>query len=175
MSKRTHILKALSEKLGITVDTVNTNKHSDVGTILRGVTSEEFAYVQQSVENIYDVFISKVALGRKTSKNKIDSIGQGRVWSGADAIKINLVDELGGIKDAIAFAAKKAKLSSFKTIDLPKQKDPLQDLLDNTKDEMETRAMKTNLGEQYIYVKQIKNALNLKGIQARLPYEMIIE
>jgi protease-4 len=167
--------KALSEKLGITVDTVNTNKHSDVGTILRGVTSEEFAYVQQSVENIYDVFISKVALGRKTSKTKIDSIGQGRVWSGADAIKINLVDELGGIKDAIAFAAKKAKLSSFKTIDLPKQKDPLQDLLDNTKDEMETRAMKTNLGEQYIYVKQIKNALNLKGIQARLPYEMIIE
>ena len=123
--------KALSEKLGITVDTVNTNKHSDVGTILRGVTTEEFEYVQQSVENIYDVFISKVALGRKTSKNKIDSIGQGRVWSGMDAIKINLVDELGGIKDAIAYAAKQAKLRSYKTVDLPKQKDPIQDLFDN--------------------------------------------
>ncbi len=167
--------KALSEKLGITVDTVNTNKHSDVGTILRGVTSVEFDYVQQSVENIYDVFISKVALGRKTTKSKIDSIGQGRVWSGADAIKINLVDELGGIKDAIAYAAKQAKLSSYKTIDLPKQKDPIQDLFDNTKDEMETRAMKTNLGEQYIYIKQLKNVLKLKGVQARLPYEMIIE
>jgi len=167
--------KALSEKLGITVDTVNTNKHSDVGTILRGVTTEEFEYVQQSVENIYDVFISKVALGRKTSKNKIDSIGQGRVWSGMDAIKINLVDELGGIKDAIAYAAKQAKLRSYKTVDLPKQKDPIQDLFDNTKDEMETRAMKTNLGEQYIYIKQLKNVLKLKGVQARLPYEMIIE
>ncbi len=167
--------KALSEKLGITVDTVNTNKHSDVGTILRGVTTEEFEYVQQSVENIYDVFISKVALGRKTSKNKIDSIGQGRVWSGMDAIKINLVDELGGIKDAIAYAAKQAKLRSYKTVDLPKQKDPIQDLFDNTKDEMETRAMKTNLGGQYIYIKQLKNVLKLKGVQARLPYEMIIE
>ena len=167
--------KALSEKLGITVDTVNTNKHSDVGTILRGVSTEEFEYVQQSVENIYDVFISKVALGRKTSKNKIDSIGQGRVWSGMDAIKINLVDELGGIKDAIAYAAKQAKLRSYKTVDLPKQKDPIQDLFDNTKDEMETRAMKTNLGEQYIYIKQLKNVLKLKGVQARLPYEMIIE
>ncbi len=167
--------KALSEKLGITIDTVNTNKHSDVGTILRGVNDVEYQYVQQSVEHIYDVFISKVALGRKTSKNKIDSIGQGRVWSGADAININLVDELGGINDAIAYAAKQAKLKDYKVINLPKQRDPLQELLGNTKDDMEARAMKTNLGEQYIYVKQLKNVLQLKGVQARLPYEMIIE
>lgn len=167
--------KALSEKLGITIDTVNTNKHSDVGTILRGATSEEYQYIQQSVEHIYDVFITKVAAGRKTNKNNIDSVGQGRVWSGVDAIKINLVDELGGINDAIAYAAKKAKLNDYKLLDLPKQKDPLQELLGNTKDEMETRAMKTNLGEQYIYLKQVKNVLQLKGVQARLPYEMIIE
>lgn len=167
--------KALSEKLGITIDTVNTNKHSDVGTILRGVSSDEFEYVQQSVEHIYDVFITKVANGRKTSKNNIDSVGQGRVWSGADAIKINLVDELGGINDAIAYAAKQAKISDYKLQLLPKQKDPLQELLGNTKDEMEARAMKTNLGEQYKYVKQVKNVLQLKGVQARLPYEMIIE
>lgn len=167
--------KALSEKLGITIDTVNTNKHSDVGTILRGVTSEEYEYVQQSVEHIYDVFITKVAAGRKTSKNNIDSIGQGRVWSGVDAIKINLVDELGGIKDAIAYAAKQAKLKDYKLVDLPKQKDPIQELFGHGKEEMETRAMKTNLGETYEYVKQVKNVLQLKGVQARLPYEMIIE
>ena len=166
--------KALSEKLGITIDTVNTNKHSDVGTILRGATADEYEYVQQSVEHIYDVFISKVALGRKTSKNNIDSIGQGRVWSGADAIKINLVDELGGIQDAIAYAAKQAKLKDYRVIDLPKQKDPLQELFGHGKEEMETRAMKTNLGETYEYVKQVKNVLKLKGVQARLPYEMII-
>lgn len=167
--------KALSEKLGITIDTVNTNKHSDVGTILRGVTADEYEYVQQSVEHIYDVFITKVATGRKTSKNAIDSIGQGRVWSGADAIKINLVDELGGINDAIAYAAKQAKLKEYKLVDFPKQKDPLQELLSNSQDEMEARTMKSYLGEQYLYMKHLKNVLNLKGVQARLPYEMIIE
>ena len=167
--------KALSEKLGITIDTVNTNKHSDVGTILRAASADEHDYIQQSVEHIYDVFITKVAAGRKTTKNNIDSIGQGRVWSGADAIKINLVDELGGINDAIAYAAKQAKVSDYKLLELPKQKDPLQELLGNTKEEMETRSMKSNLGETYLYVKQIKNVLQLKGVQARLPYEMIIE
>ena len=167
--------KALSEKLGITVDTVNTNKHSDVGTILRGASGIEYDYIQQSVERIYDVFITKVAQGRHTQKNNIDSIGQGRVWSGADALKIHLVDELGGISNAIAYAVKMAKLPNYKLIDLPKQKDPLQELLGNGKEEMETRAMKTNLGEQYIYIKQLKNVLQLKGVQARLPYEMIIE
>jgi protease-4 len=167
--------KALSEKLGITVDTVNTNKHSDVGTILRGASGIEYDYIQQSVERIYDVFITKVAQGRHTQKNNIDSIGQGRVWSGADALKIHLVDELGGISNAIAYAVKMAKLPNYKLIELPIQKDPLQELLGNGKEEMETRAMKTNLGEQYIYIKQLKNVLQLKGIQARLPYEMIIE
>ena len=167
--------KALSEKLGITVDTVNTNKHSDVGTILRGASGIEYDYIQQSVERIYDVFITKVAQGRHTQKNNIDSIGQGRVWSGIDALKIHLVDELGGISNAVAYAVKMAKLPNYKIVDLPKQKDPLQELLGNGKEEMETRAMKTNLGEHYIYIKQLKNVLQLKGVQARLPYEMIIE
>ena len=167
--------KALSEKLGITVDTVNTNKHSDVGTILRGASGIEYDYIQQSVERIYDVFITKVAQGRHTQKNNIDSIGQGRVWSGVDALKIHLVDELGGISNAVAYAVKLAKLPNYKIVELPKQKDPLQELLGNGKEEMETRAMKTNLGEQYIYIKQLKNVLQLKGVQARLPYEMIIE
>lgn len=167
--------KALAEKLGITVDTVNTNKHSDVGTILRGVTPEEHEYVEQSVENIYDVFISKVADGRKMQKNQVDSIGQGRVWSGRDGLRINLVDELGGINEAIAYAAKQAKLTEYKVTELPKQKDPIEELLGNGKDEFETRTLQSNLGAQYIYIKQLKNVLGLKGVQARLPYEMIIE
>ena len=170
-----NIQKALSEKLGITVDTVNTNKHSDVPSVLRGTSGVEYDYIQQSVERIYNVFITKVAEGRKMQKNDVDSIGQGRVWSGADALKIHLVDELGGISNAIAYAAKMAKLPEYKIIALPKQKDPLQELLGNGKEELETRSMKTNLGEYYIYIKQLKNVLQLKGIQARLPYEMIIE
>ncbi len=167
--------KALSEKLGITIDTVNTNKHSDVGTILRGTSGIEYDYIQQSVERIYDVFITKVAQGRKMQKNNVDSIGQGRVWSGVDALKIHLVDELGGISEAIAYAAKMAKLPNYKTVAYPKQKDPIQELLGNGKEELETRSMKTHLGEHYIYIQQLKNVMQLKGVQARLPYEMIIE
>ncbi len=167
--------KALSEKLGITIDTVNTNKHSDVGTILRAASPDEYNYIQKSVEDIYDVFITKVSEGRSISKNNVDSIGQGRVWSGSDALKIKLVDEIGGINDAIAYAAKLAKVSSYKLIDLPKQKDPLEELFKNGADEIETRTMKANLGEQYIYIKQLKTVLLKKGIQARVPYEMIIE
>jgi len=167
--------KALSEKLGITIDTVNTNKHSDVGTILRGVTNEEHAYIQQGVEKIYDVFITKVGEGRHMPKSDVDSIGQGRVWSGADAIKINLVDELGGLNDALSYAAKKANLKEYKIKDYPKHKEPLLEILGASQDEMETRAIKSKLGEQYIYLQQLKHVLSSKGVQARLPYEMIIE
>ncbi len=170
-----NLQKALSEKLGITIDTVNTNKHSDVGTVLRGATAYEHEYIQQSVEHIYDVFITKVADGRHMQKNDVDSIGQGRVWSGADAIQINLVDELGGIKAAVAYAARQAKLSSYKTVDYPKKKDLLDELFGTSSEEIEARAMKAELGEQYIYMKQLKQVLNKKGVQARLPYEMIIE
>ena len=167
--------KALSEKLGITIDTVNTNKHSDVGTILRGVTTEEHAYIQQGVEHIYDVFITKVGESRHMPKNNVDSIGQGRVWSGADAKKINLVDELGGLNDAVLYAVKAAKLKEYKTVDYPKRKDPIMELLGTSADDMETRAIKTKLGEHYIYIEQIKHIMKLKGVQARLPYELIIE
>ncbi len=167
--------KALSEKLGITIDTVNTNKHSDVGTILRGVTKDEHEYIQQGVEHIYDVFITKVAEGRHLQKNAVDSIGQGRVWSGTDALKINLVDELGSLNSAIAYASKKAKLTNYSIQNLPKMKDPIEELLGSSTEEIETRSMKAKLGEQFIYVQQIKQVLKLKGVQARLPYEMIIE
>ena len=167
--------KALSEKLGITIDTVNTNKHSDVGTILRGVTKEEHAYIQQGVEKIYDVFITKVGEGRNMPKNDVDSIGQGRVWSGADAVKIGLVDELGGLNEAVSYAAKKAKLKDYKIKDYPKRKEPLLEMLGASQEEVETRAIKSKLGEQYIYLQQLKHVLGSKGVQARLPYEMIIE
>lgn len=167
--------KALSEKLGITIDTVNTNKHSDVGTILRKATTTEFNYIQQSVERIYDVFITKVSIGRNISKAQVDSIGQGRVWSGSDAIKINLVDELGSLNDAIAYAAKKSNCKDYKIIDLPKQKDPIEELLNMNKDDIEARTIKSKLGNHFSYLMQVKNVLDLKGIQARLPYELIIE
>ena len=170
-----NLQKALSEKLGIKIDTVNTNQHSDVGTILRGVTKDEYDYVQQSVEHIYDVFTNKVAQGRNMTQANVDSIGQGRVWSGVDALKINLVDELGGINEAVAYAVKQAKLTNYKVVDYPKQKDPIEEFFKQGKDEVETRIMEENLGTQYTYMKQLKYVLKQKGVQARIPYQMIIE
>lgn len=167
--------KALSQKLGITIDTVNTNRHSDVGTILRGLSNEEHNYIQQGVEKIYDVFITKVSQGRPLSKAEVDSLGQGRVWSGTDALRIGLVDELGGLNDAVAYAAKKAKLEHYKTKDYPAQKEPLLEMLGVSEEELETRALRQKLGEHAIYLEQLKHVLDCKGVQARLPYEMIIE
>ncbi len=169
------IKKGLEEKFGITIDTVNTNKYSSMGTALLPVREKERDYIQNNVEKVYDTFISRVAEGRKMAKSDVDSIGQGRVWTGKDALKINLVDELGGLNDAINFAAKKAKLTDFRLIELPKPKNPFANFLGKKEDEAEARILKNNLGFTYTYLKQLQNVISFKGVQARLPYEIIIE
>ncbi|MBA2612611.1 MAG: signal peptide peptidase SppA [Bacteroidetes bacterium] len=170
-----NIQKALDQKLGITVDTVNTNLHSDVGGALRSVSASEYDYIQGGVERVYDIFTKRVAEGRKMSQADVDSIGQGRVWTGSDALKINLVDELGGLNDAIAYAVKKAKLTDYKLVELPKQKSPFDAFLGKKESELESRLIKKNLGISYTYFKQLQKIVNVKGIQARLPFEMLVE
>ncbi len=169
-----NVQKALDQKLGITVDTVNTNLHSDVGGPLRGVSASEYDYIQGGVERVYDVFTKRVAEGRKMSQADVDSIGQGRVWTGADALKINLVDEMGGLNDALAYAAKKAKVTDYKIVELPKQKSPF-DFLTKKENELEARFIKKNLGISYTFFKQLQKLVNTQGIQARLPFEMLIQ
>ena len=170
-----NIQKMLENKLGITVDTVNTNKYSDVGSGLRKTTDFEYSFIQNSVERVYDTFTKRVAEGRKMTQANVDSIGQGRVWTGKDALKINLVDELGGINDAIAYAVKITKLKEYKLVELPKQKNPFDALLGNKETELETRIIQRNLGATYIYFKQLQNIISLKGIQTRLPFDIFIE
>jgi len=166
--------KMLSEKLGITIDTVNTNKHSDMGGIFRGVSENERAKIQNSVENVYDVFTKRVAEGRKMKQSDVDSIGQGRVWSGTDALKIKLVDELGGLDKAIEFAAKKSNTSDYSIIQLPKVKNPIEELFNDIEKETEAKVIKNQLGDSYKYLRNLKTIINLKGVQARMPYDLII-
>lgn len=166
--------KMLSEKLGITIDTVNTNKHSDMGGIFRGVTENERNKIQNSVENVYDVFTKRVAEGRKMKQSDVDSIGQGRVWSGSDALKIKLVDELGGLDKAIEFAAKKSNTSDYTILQLPKVKNPIEELFNDIEKETEAKVIKNQLGDSYKYLKSLKTIINLKGVQARMPYDLII-
>lgn len=170
-----NLQKAFEQKLGITLDTVNTNKHSHIGSPFLPVDEKEHAFIQRSVEKIYDVFTKRVAEGRKMPQAMVDSVGQGRVWTGTDALKINLVDELGGLNDALAYAAKKVNLKDYKVIELPKQTHPFAEFLGKAEEDAEARVLQKNLGETYSYLKHIKNIISVKGIQARLPFEMIID
>jgi len=161
--------KMLESKLGITLDTVNTNKYSDMGA-LRPLSATESNFIQVSIEKVYGTFISRVADGRNLSLLQVDSIGQGRVWAGSDALKIGLVDELGGLNDAIAYAAKKAKIKEYRIQEMPKQISPFDGLLGKKEAEFESRLLQNKLGPLYNYFTQIQELSKMKGIQARLPY-----
>lgn len=165
-----------ANKLGITVDTVNTNTHSDFGNPYRPVAKDETEVIQKWIEDVYTDFIGKVGNGRGMTPAQVDSIGQGRVWSGIDGKKNGLVDEFGGIKDAIALAAKKAKLEEYKILELPKQKEPFEEFFNELldKDAMMEKKLKQELGSSYENYARLKNVLKYKGIQARMPYDVVI-
>ena len=116
-----------------------------------------------------------LAEGRNMKQSDVDSIGQGRVWTGIDALKINLVDEIGGLNDAIAYAVKKANLKDYKLIELPKLINQLDEILGQKESELETRIIKKQLGPTYLYFKQLQQVSNLIGIQARLPFEILVK
>ncbi|MBX3163405.1 MAG: signal peptide peptidase SppA [Bacteroidetes bacterium] len=170
-----NIQKTLENKLGITTDTVKTNSFSDFFSGVRSLSEFERDKVQTSVERIYDTFTKLVAQGRGMTQSEVDSIGQGRVWSGTDALKIKLVDELGGLHDAIAYAAKQAKIENYKLEELPKQTSLIDQLTKEKQEEFEEAMLKKNLGSAYMYLKQVRSVMNMKGVQARLPFEMVVE
>ncbi len=158
-------------KMGITTDTVNTNLHADILTVFRPLTAEEKAIVQKGVEKIYDDFISKVADGRKLTKEQVDEIGQGRVWSGKDALEIGLVDELGGLNEAIMEARKLAGLQNHRIKELPEQLDPFVEMMKGLSGEGENVLAKMVLGEDYVFYRQLKRVKSQKGFLARMPEE----
>jgi protease-4 len=166
--------KFFNNKLGITFDGVKTGKFADLGTVSRPLTDAERMIIQLEVNKTYDTFTKKVADGRKKSQSYIDSIGQGRVWSGTEALQRGLVDRLGNIDDAIASAAKKAKIKDFKIVNYPAQVDPLKSLFDNSADKVKAYFVKSELGDNFIYYEQMRSALNLSGVQARIPYNIQI-
>jgi len=166
--------KFFNNKLGITFDGVKTGKFADLGSINRPLTEGERMIIQLEINKVYDTFTKKVADGRKKEQTYINSIGQGRVWSGTEALKIGLVDRLGSIDDAIASAAKKAKLKDYKIVDYPAQVDPFTALFDKSGDKVKAYFVKRELGDNVVYYEQMKSALNLSGVQARMPYTIQI-
>lgn len=169
-----NVQKLMTDKLGITTDVVMTNEHSDMISLIRPMSKFERDLMQQTIEEGYDTFISRVADGRKIEKSAVDAIGQGRVWAAPNAKEIKLIDAYGGLNDAIELAKKMAKLDNFRIINLPKLKDPFTELLKEFSSSAKAGFMKDELGENYKYYEQMRGLLSQKGILARMPYDIDI-
>jgi protease-4 len=167
----------LSTKMGIHSEQVNTHQNSGNYNPFAPIDEKFKAVTTEGVEQIYKTFVSHVAQGRKMSFAQVDAIAQGRVWTGADAIKIGLVDKIGGLDDAIQEAARLAKIKTFNTQNYPEYNKNFDDLLENfpfakTKE----RWIKEEIGEEnYNIMEQIKRIQSYKGVQARMPFEITIQ
>lgn len=167
-------IQGLNEKLGLSYDGVKTNELGDAISLNRPFRPEERDLMQNYVNRGYELFVKRCADGRKKTTDQIKAIAEGRVWTGVDALKIGLVDKIGGLDEAIVIAAKKAKLTAYNVKELPVKEDFATKLMKGFGEDIETRIMKAQLGEQYKVFKEIRNVQKLNGIQARLPYELIV-
>ena len=160
----------MNDKLGLTFDEVKTNENADFGTITKPMTSYQLNMMQKHVTETYDDFITLVSNTRNIRKTFVDSIAQGRVWSGNDAIEIGLVDELGGIEEAIAYAATKAGLESYSIKEFPKQEDIFESLLKTDKQEYYAKTiLKNKLGDKVKYFEALERLNETEGVQALMP------
>ena len=168
----------LNNKIGLTFDVAKTNENADFGTLTQPLSEFQYAKLQENVVKTYDAFTNLVANGRGLRQSYVDSIGQGRVWAGIDAIELGLVDQLGDLEDAIAFAVQKAELGSdYKIVEMPEQKDfftRLMEQLNGTDDQIDA-AMRQKMGVYYHYFEGLDNLKENTGIQARIPFDMVIE
>jgi protease IV len=167
--------KLFENKLGITFDVAKTNKYSDFPNVTRPLTDYETMILERQIDKIYGDFLTLVSTGRKIEKSQVDSIGQGRVWSGTDAREIGLIDEFGGLKDAIKLAAELAQVSDYNLMSLPAQKDPFQQIIDELTGNVSAGRIESELGEYYTYYQYLKQIKEVQGIQARLPFEVNIK
>lgn len=162
--------KLMEKKLGLNTETVNTNMNSDFPSVFRPMNTYEKEVMQLSIEKTYSEFVDKVAKGREMTYTEVDNIGQGRVWSGTGAMKIGLVDEIGGLRDAIKGAAELASIDKYKVKELPELEDPYTRLLTQLSGDVRMSILKRELGEAMVYYRRLIELKELSGIQARLPY-----
>ncbi len=171
-----NIKKLMNDKLGITFDGVSTGKYSDLGTLTRPVRDDEKLIIQRGIDTIYLKFRTRVSNGRNLPMSQVDSIAQGRVWTGQQGLTNGLVDTLGDLNTALFLAAKYAKLDKYRIVEYPKSKDAkfeqLFEMLDDSSND--DARMKSTLGALYPYYRQLKMLSTISGVQARLPYELYI-
>ena len=161
----------LKNKLGVTFDRVNTSTYADAPSSTRPLNATEQRFMQAGVDSIYFAFKSRVAQGRKKSVEYIDSIAQGRVWTGSDAVKVGLVDRVGNLNDAIAAAAKLAHLKGYGVKSFPESKSFIEDLIDGYEDKIKVKTIQQEIGvDQWNVLQQFKSIKQMVGQpQTRLP------
>ena len=162
--------KLLHDKLGISVESVNTNKYADFPSVYRPMTTYERGVMQKNIEKIYSDFVSKVATGRNMDVSSVDSIGQGRVWTGISAKKLGLIDEFGGLEDAIKGAAELAGVDKYSIKEYPVPEDPYTRIISSLSGNIRMKILNKELGENFSLYKELKEVSEMNGIQARLPY-----
>ena len=173
-------VKKLANDFGITFDSVKTGRFADALTISRPKTAEELAVFQRMVDWIYDEFVGKVADARHLGRAAVEEIAQGRVWSGAEARKLGLVDELGGLDAAIVYAAQKAKLGgNYRVVEYPRQKELFEAIQDFIEKNVPSRAQSTGLAARVATrieaeVKALRSLNDPQGVYARLPVNLSI-
>ena len=160
-----------NDKLGITFDNVMTNKNADFIDVMKPLNEYQYKKIDQEITRIYNKFVNLVASSRNLGAEYVDGIARGRVWSGADALKLGLVDKMGGLEDAIAYAAEKAELGeNYRIREYPVRKPFYQQLIEELQGDVKARFIGNELGEYKTYYDQIQSLKRMQGIQARLPY-----
>ncbi len=165
--------KFFSDKLGITFDGVKTAPYADMGSISRPLTQPEKNFVQASIDTIYNIFKTRVANGRKKDVTYIDSIAQGRVWTGKRGIGVGIVDRTGTLQDAVNCAARMANIYNYRTREYPEQKTWLEELTDQSfSAQSSQKALIKEIGvDQYNLLQQVKQLKQITGVpQSRLPF-----
>ena len=165
----------LTDKLGIKFDNVKTNKYSDFGATYRPMNTEERAILQRYINNGYELFTKRCAEGRNMNIDSLKAIAEGRIYSGTDAMRLGLVDEMGGLEEAIAFAAKKANISDYTIKYYPSVKSLIEQISDIFSTSVEERIVKSQLGENYRLFRTIQRAQTTTGIKAIMPYSITVK
>ena len=168
----------LTDKLGLKFDQVKTNKYSNFGTTSRPFNEEEMQYLTNMIDRGYKTFTKRVSDGRKIPVERVYEIAEGRVWLGQDALKIKLVDGIGGIEQAVAKAAELAKVKEYRTKAYPAKADMFESLLNRASSEGGNYLdgkLRSTLGEYYAPFMFLKQLDRQDAIQARMPINVVIK
>ena len=171
-----NVQELVNDKLGVTTDVVSTGELSDFGNMARPLTEVERTIIQSSVEDGYEIFISRVAEGRGMHPDSVRKIASGRVWTGSQAKARGLVDVLGGLDTAIGIAAAKIKAGDdYRVVYYPEKKPWFEELMVSFSDQVQVRILQTQLGEQYPLYQKIQRLKNYQGVQVRMPQDLVIK